>query len=95
MEEERSIITEEKEEEIIIQPETEESKAAKLRLREEITKLYIISQRNQFLDKTDKYLLPDFPITPEQLEIVKEYRDKLRNFTLNDYFLPNKPIFIN
>ena len=36
MEEERNIITEEKEEEIIIEPETEESKAEKLRLREEI-----------------------------------------------------------
>ena len=94
MEEERNFITEEKEEEIIIQPETEESKAAKLRLREEITKLYIISQRNQFLDKTDKYLLPDFPITPEQLEIVKEYRQALRDFTNNNYEIPIKPEFV-
>ena len=95
MEEERNIITEEeKEEEIIIEPETEESKAEKLRLREEITKLYIISQRDQLLDKTDKYLLPDFPITAEQLEIVKEYRQKLRDFTNNNYEMPDKPDFV-
>ena len=82
------------EEEIIIEPETEECKAEKLRLREEMKKLYIISQRNQLLDKTDQYLLPDFPITPEQLEIVKEYRQALRNFTNNNCEMPIKPEFV-
>ena len=84
----------EEEEEIIIEPATEECKAEKLRLREEMKKLYIISQRNQLLDKTDKYLLPDFPITPEQLEIVKEYRQALRDFTNNNYEIPIKPEFV-
>ena len=50
--------------------------------------------RNLILAETDKYLLPDFPITPEQLEIVKEYRQKLRDFTLNDYIMPDKPDFV-
>jgi hypothetical protein len=50
--------------------------------------------RNNLLLETDKYLLPDFPITPEQLEIVKEYRQKLRDFTLNDYIMPDKPSFV-
>jgi hypothetical protein len=50
--------------------------------------------RNQLLLETDKYLLPDFPITLEQLEIVKEYRQKLRDFTLNDYIMPDKPDFV-
>ena len=94
MEEERNIIAEEKEEEIIIEPETEESKAEKLRLREETTKLYIISNRNQLLEKTDRYLLSDFPITPEQLEIVKQYRQALRDFTNNNYEMPEKPDFV-
>jgi hypothetical protein len=94
MEEGRNIIAEEKEEEIITEPETEESKAEKLRLREETTKLYIISNRNQLLEKTDRYLLSDFPITPEQLEIVKQYRQALRDFTNNNYEMPEKPDFV-
>ena len=51
--------------------------------------------RNDLLQETDKYLLPDFPITPENLEIVKEYRQALRDFTNNNYVLPDKPEFIN
>lgn len=50
--------------------------------------------RNDLLQETDKYLLPDFPITPENLEIVKEYREALRNFTKNGYVLPDKPEFL-
>lgn len=50
--------------------------------------------RNQLLLETDKYVLPDFPITPEQLEIVKEYRQALRDFTNNNYEMPKKPDFI-
>ena len=52
------------------------------------------NKRNKILGETDKYLLPDFPITPEQLIIVKEYRQLLRNFTLNNYILPDKPAFV-
>ena len=51
-------------------------------------------QRNLILTETDKYLLSDFPITPEQLIIVKEYRQLLRNFTQNGYILPDKPSFV-
>ena len=50
--------------------------------------------RNQLLLETDKYLLPDFPITPENLEIVKTYRQALRDFTNNDYIFPEKPSFV-
>ena len=50
--------------------------------------------RNQLLLDTDKYLLPDFPITAENLIIIKEYRHALRNFTLNDYNIPERPSFI-
>ena len=50
--------------------------------------------RNDLLQETDKYLLPDFPISPENLEIVKEYRQALRDFTNNDYVLPDKPDFL-
>ena len=49
--------------------------------------------RNELLEKTDKYVLPDFPITPENLIIIKEYRQQLRDFTNNNYVLPDKPYF--
>ena len=53
------------------------------------------NKRNLILNETDKYLIADFPITPEQLIIIKEYRQALRDFTKNDYILPDKPDFIN
>jgi hypothetical protein len=49
------------------------------------------NQRNQLLKETDKYLLPDFPITEENLILIKDYRDKLRNFNENSYIIPDFP----
>ena len=51
--------------------------------------------RNELLKDTDKYVLPDFPITPENLIIIKEYRQALRDFTNNNYVLPDKPDFVS
>ncbi len=50
-------------------------------------------KRNVILAQTDKYMLSDFPISPEQLEEVKIYRQALRDFTI-DYLLPPKPSFV-
>ena len=52
------------------------------------------SQRNLILNETDKYLIADYPISPENLIIVKEYRQALRDFTNNDYIMPDKPDFV-
>jgi len=49
------------------------------------------STRDQLLDKSDKYLLPDFPITPENLILIKEYRQKLRDFSNNNFIIPEFP----
>ena len=38
------------------------------------------NERNQLLQKTDKYILPDFPLTDEQKEEVKLYRQALRDY---------------
>lgn len=57
-------------------------------------KLLLKNTRNLLLNETDKYLLPDYPLTEEQLLIVKEYRQALRDFTSNDYIMPDKPDFI-
>ena len=37
-------------------------------------------QRNLILTETDKYLLSDYPITEENRNIIKTYRQYLRNF---------------
>ena len=49
------------------------------------------STRDQLLTQTDKYLLPDFPITPENLILIKEYRQQLRNFSNNNFIIPDFP----
>lgn len=41
-------------------------------------------KRDSYLFLTDKYLLPDYPITPEKLEIIKTYRQYLRDFMNNN-----------
>ena len=55
---------------------------------------HLKKMRTELLIATDKYLLPDFPITPDQLIIIKEYRQLLRDFTNNNYELPVKPDFV-
>ena len=57
--------------------------------------------RNELLNKTDKYILSDYPITLEKQMIIKTYRQELRNFineneikilTLNRFKSINKDI---
>jgi hypothetical protein len=36
--------------------------------------------RNELLNRTDRYILSDYPITQEQQIEIKEYRQKLRDF---------------
>jgi hypothetical protein len=55
---------------------------------------HLKKMRNKLLLETDKYLLPDYPISPEDLITIKDYREGLRNFTLNNYILPEKPEFV-
>jgi hypothetical protein len=57
-------------------------------------KMMLKDKRNGILNETDKYMLPDYPVTSEQLEEVKIYRQKLRDFTNNDYIMPEKPSFV-
>ena len=39
--------------------------------------------RNELLNRTDRYILSDYPITLDQQMIIKAYRQDLRNF-IND-----------
>ena len=57
-------------------------------------------ERNRHLSDTDKYMLCDFPISPEKLEAMKIYRQELRDFFQkneiinygNNLKLPERPI---
>jgi hypothetical protein len=40
--------------------------------------------RNELLNKTDRYILSDYPITLEQQMIIKTYRHELREFINNN-----------
>lgn len=37
-------------------------------------------ERNKLLDDSDKYLLPDYPITSSNLDLIKQYRQQLRDY---------------
>jgi hypothetical protein len=65
-----------------------------LKERQEVIRLRSIFERKLLLNDSDKYLLSDYPITAENLEIVKAYRQALRDFTTNNYILPEKPEFL-
>ena len=58
-----------------------------------ITILFKRENRNQLLKESDKYLLPDYPITPENLELIKTYRQQLRDYmdldVVKNYSLSN------
>ena len=36
--------------------------------------------RNELLNRTDRYILSDYPISDEQQMIIKNYRQELRDF---------------
>jgi len=46
----------------------------------------IRSRRNRLLQESDKYMLPDYPLTDEQRSILIEYRAKLRAIPQADGF---------
>jgi len=41
--------------------------------------VYLRNIRNNYLDLTDKFVLPDYQISQENLEIMKTYRQQLRD----------------
>ena len=65
--------------------------------------LFRRARRNQLLEESDKYLLVDYPISAENLEKIKIYRQELRDFmnlpevvnynSSNDIPLPQLPPF--
>ena len=46
-------------------------------------------KRNSLISGTDYYILPDYPSTPDGIEAVKQYRQELRDITLQSGFPRN------
>ena len=42
--------------------------------------ILIRQQRDELLKASDKYLISDYPITSDNLILIKEYRHKLRDY---------------
>ena len=76
-----------------METETEIEIEIEIEDQEYVKKIKMIFIRNELLPKTDKYLLSDYSITSEQLEIIKTFRQALRDFTKNNYIMPDKPDF--
>ena len=47
--------------------------------------------RNRYLQETDKYMIVDYPLTEEERQKVKAYREYLRDYTLIENWWQNKP----
>ena len=48
--------------------------------------------RNQYLEQTDKYMITDYPITDEERELYKQYREYLRDYTLSENWWEHSPM---
>ena len=55
-------------------------------------KVEVRSVRNQYLEQTDKYMITDYPITDEERELYKQYREYLRDYTLSENWWEHSPM---
>ena len=47
---------------------------------EDELKAQVRAVRNQYLEQTDKYMITDYPITDEERELYRQYREYLRTY---------------
>jgi hypothetical protein len=52
--------------------------------RVSVSQLQTASNRNELLNKTERYFSIDYPIAYEQQNIIKSYRQELRDFINNN-----------
>ena len=48
--------------------------------------------RNQYLEQTDKFMIADYPITDDERELYKQYREYLRDYTLSENWWESEPL---
>ena len=47
--------------------------------------------RNQYLEQTDKYMITDYPISDNERELYRQYREYLRDYTLPENWWESEP----
>ena len=54
-------------------------------------KAEVRSVRNQYLKQTDEFMISDYPITDDERELYKQYREYLRDYTLTENWWESEP----
>ena len=54
-------------------------------------KVEVRTVRNQYLAQTDKYMIADYPISDDERELYKQYREYLRDYTLPENWWESNP----
>ena len=63
-------------------------------LSDEEKKAQVRSIRNQYLEQTDKYMIADYPISDDERELYKQYREYLRTYPeCQDWYKANPNTF--
>ena len=47
--------------------------------------------RNRYLKQTDEFMIVDYPITDDERELYKQYREYLRDYTLSENWWEHSP----
>ena len=48
--------------------------------------------RNQYFEQTDKFMIADYPISDEERELYRQYREYLRDYTLSENWWEHSPM---
>lgn len=59
---------------------------------EDELKAQVRAIRNQYLAQTDKFMITDYPITDDERELYKQYREYLRDYTLSENWWEHSPM---
>lgn len=59
---------------------------------QEVKEQEVRAVRNQYLEATDKYMIADFPISDEEREQYKLYRQYLRDYTNQENWWESEPL---
>lgn len=59
---------------------------------EEELKAQVRAVRNGYLQDTDRYMLEDYPVTSEEKELCKQYRQYLRDYTEEENWWLQNPL---
>ena len=64
----------------------------KFEITTEELKAQVRAVRNLYLQQTDKFMLVDYPITDDERELYKQYREYLRDYTLSENWWEHSPM---